>query len=585
MKISPLPLDLLFSADIELSFNPFGIEMWEYDEPFAELPINIVPERQKSLVFDSTPDKISFPIVHTQTPQSREVYDLYSGSVSVAFSPDGRYLATGDTDGDVGLWEVSSGDNIYYKGLGGSVEGVAFSPDGSRLAADGNDGSPYVALLDVSRETELQRTSVDDAENVRAVAYSPDGRYVAIGADVPWAWLWNLRSGNRYGWGNTGNSEVKSVAFSPDGTYLATGDDNGEMILWEVSRWWSGSSPLAWRRDVGGNVRALAFSPDGKYLAADGYDGSNTNVTIYDVSKDTTVWQIDPDIYEVYALAFSPNGEYLAVGGDDERITFYRIGADITKKQVILASGQVNDLAWSPDGTLISDGKKVYRTLIDRISAEPLSTPRDVNRDGVIDVADLVLVASNFGKSFTKDANPNPDVNGDGVVNRADIIEIIISLEAALGAPSAHSRTVSTLTAEKLQRWISYAKQVNRSDPTFQRGIAVLEQLLAALLETQAIPAETTLLSNYPNPFNPETWIPYHLANAADVRLTIYNRQGGVVRQFDLEYQLAGYYTDRVKSIYWDGRNDVGEQVASGVYFYHLSAGDYFATRRMVILK
>ena len=99
------------------------------------------------------------------------------------------------------------------------------------------------------------------------------------------------------------------------------------------------------------------------------------------------------------------------------------------------------------------------------------------------------------------------------------------------------------------------------------------------------IPAETELLANYPNPFNPETWIPYRLAEDALVTLTIYDGAGRVVRTLDVGHQIAAVYENRSKAIYWDGRNNVGEQVASGVYFYHLSAGDFSATRKMLILK
>ena len=108
-----------------------------------------------------------------------------------------------------------------------------------------------------------------------------------------------------------------------------------------------------------------------------------------------------------------------------------------------------------------------------------------------------------------------------------------------------------------------------------------LEELIA-----YEIPAETELLRNYPNPFNPETWIPYRLAEDADVSLTIYDTSGALVRSIDIGHQTAAVYETRAKAIYWDGRNRFGEQVASGLYFYHLSAGDDFsATRRMVILK
>ena len=101
----------------------------------------------------------------------------------------------------------------------------------------------------------------------------------------------------------------------------------------------------------------------------------------------------------------------------------------------------------------------------------------------------------------------------------------------------------------------------------------------------QEIPTETELLRNYPNPFNPETWIPYRLAQDAFVTLTIYDGNGQIVRTLDAGHQVASIYESRSKAAYWDGRNNLGESVASGVYFYTLTAGDFSATRKMVILK
>ena len=118
------------------------------------------------------------------------------------------------------------------------------------------------------------------------------------------------------------------------------------------------------------------------------------------------------------------------------------------------------------------------------------------------------------------------------------------------------------------------------SNPIIKRGFIVLEQLLAALT-----PTETVLLPNYPNPFNPETWIPYRLAKDAFVRLTIYDLSGQVIRTLEVGHQVAALYESRSKAIYWDGRNQLGEPVASGVYYYHLSAGDYAATRKMLVVK
>ena len=114
----------------------------------------------------------------------------------------------------------------------------------------------------------------------------------------------------------------------------------------------------------------------------------------------------------------------------------------------------------------------------------------------------------------------------------------------------------------------------------YQRAIARLESVLAS-----RSPDKTVLLSNYPNPFNPETWIPYHLSKSTDVQITIYDTYGTIVRHLALGHQAAGYYTSRSHSAYWDGRNDFGERVASGVYFYQLQADTISPMKKMLILK
>ena len=147
-------------------------------------------------------------------------------------------------------------------------------------------------------------------------------------------------------------------------------------------------------------------------------------------------------------------------------------------------------------------------------------------------------------------------------------------------APSAYSLDSSIISAADVERWLTDAQGLGVGDANFQRGIRFLQQLLVALT-----PKETTLLPNYPNPFNPETWIPYRLARGAEVAITIYDTEGTLVRRLALGNQAAGYYAERGKAAYWDGRNESGEAVASGLYIYQFRAGDYAASRRMVILK
>ena len=95
------------------------------------------------------------------------------------------------------------------------------------------------------------------------------------------------------------------------------------------------------------------------------------------------------------------------------------------------------------------------------------------------------------------------------------------------------------------------------------------------------------LLQNYPNPFNPETWIPFELNQDSDVSLTIYiyDTAGRLIRRLDLGFREAGTYLRREQAIYWDGRTQSGEQVASGTYFYTLKTADYVSTQKMIILK
>ena len=189
------------------------------------------------------------------------------------------------------------------------------------------------------------------------------------------------------------------------------------------------------------------------------------------------------------------------------------------------------------------------------------------------------MVSNYIGQ--TGSINPRVDVNSDGIVTIADLVQVAQYLGRSTYS-SAPNRVVvpAGLTYKTVQEWIDSARAVDDGSLAFRQGIANLELLL-----TLIIPEETALLHNYPNPFNPETWIPYHLAEPANVTLTIYSIDGKIVRHLDLGHQAAGYYQSKSRAAYWDGRNDVGERVASGIYFYTLTADGFSATRKMLILK
>ena len=287
----------------------------------------------------------------------------------------------------------------------------------------------------------------------------------------------------------------------------------------------------------------------------------------------------------------SGNGEYLPTGAffvqpvvNRDRVELAATAlAGVSNGDGTLATLTFEVMAVKPSTLTLSEplfADDQGNTFLPRVEGgeitEPPELKGDVNADGVVNIQDLVLVASSFGETGQNSA----DINADGVVNIADLVLVAGALGATAAAPSIHAESIGLLTAADVREWLSQAHRLNSSHVDYQRGLLVLEQLLTALA-----PKETLLLPNYPNPFNPETWIPYQLATSGDVKITIYDARGIVVRRLELGYRQAGYYTNRSRAAYWDGCNGLGEHVASGLYFYHLEAEGVSLLRKMVTLK
>ncbi len=214
------------------------------------------------------------------------------------------------------------------------------------------------------------------------------------------------------------------------------------------------------------------------------------------------------------------------------------------------------------------------------IVVEERLTIGDINRDGQVSILDMILIAKHLGE--TAPTNSEVDVNDDGVVSILDLILVAQHMgRSAAAAPSAiAAMNNEDLNPAMIQAWITQAQIEDDGSIAFREGITFLQSLLAVL-----IPEKTALLPNYPNPFNPETWIPYQLSEPAEVTVRIYSVKGILVRTLALGQTPAGIYQNRSRAAYWDGRNDVGESVASGLYFYTLTASDFTATRKMLIRK
>ena len=371
----------------------------------------------------------------------------------------------------------------------------------------------------------------------------------------------------------------------------------------------------------GGFSGFFGFAPDAKYeVFQPGINFTfSTEATQVEVGDIFTVdlivenidnlagWQTDIVFNRTVLRALGvTEGDFLEQGGGD---TFFKNGTinNTTGKVTGVQGVQLSKGDMNRYGTLLSvrftavangesqltvDNFQAGSSRGEKISATPSeitlivggdasATPAwDVNGDGTTNILDLVLISQDLGKSAS--LNSRNDVNGDGIVNILDLIVVAQHLGESTGVAAPLHIAISDLELNPatIQAWIEQAQAKDDGSIRFREAIANLQQLLTSL-----IPEETALLHNYPNPFNPETWIPYQLAEAAEVTVRIYAANGVLVRRLALGHQTPGTYQSRSRAVYWDGKNEVGESVASGVYFYTLTAGDFTATRKMLIRK
>ncbi len=546
----------------------------------------------------------------TVTRQPRIILREYTAGVSsIAFSSDGRTLASGGgwQDGRVRVWDIETGRRkAIFGGHANSIRTMAFRPDSSTIATVGDDDTDEGRIRLWNTDTgQLKTTITAHTSAILSVAFSPDGTTLASAGGWPGnsgssrkqdvaIRLWDADTGHLKATLMGATHGVRAIAFSPDGTILAAGIRDRNIQLWDVPT----RKLVVTLKSNSHPVSSVAFSPDGKTLASAGGHGNwgtEGIVQLWDISTRELIATLTGEGNPANSVAFSPDGRILASGhGDWETEDIVQLWDVPTRELIATFRGHTDDVssvAFSPDGATLASGSEDGTVLLWNLASPTDTPPRpsayDVNRDGIVNLSDLAMVAEMFGRTGT---GLSGDVNSDDIVNILDLVTVSAHFDdtTTSAAPLVHRGNQSLLftqnavaiTPETIRRWIDTAHTADDGSLTFWRGITNLEALLAMLT-----PAETTLLPNYPNPFNPETWIPYRLAHAADVTLTIYDTKGVPVRRLDLGYQPVGNYTDRAKAAYWDGRNDSGESVASGVYFYQLHTGDYTALRRMVILK
>ena len=495
---------------------------------------------------------------------------------AIAFKDNGT-LISGSSDHTLRAWNVATGTQLWVQDVGSAaVMAVALPSHDPHFIAYCEPGTNFNIRMRYSSDGDWRGSVAGHTRRVISLAFKPNSYLLASGSDDKTIHIWDVgdRDNLRHVRTLRGHTHgVTSVAWSPDGRTLASGSSDGTVRLWNPDN----GINFAVLRGHTNNVYCVAWSPDGSILASGSQDDT---IRLWNPDTHGTRRVLRGHTGQVLSLAFHPNGQTLASGGgyQDHTIRLWDPNTGAHKATLTGHAGtSLNLLPFSPNGQILAGGGPRLQD----ISLWRLLTV-DVTGNGKVNVNDLVEVAKNYGKTVGAGANRKADVNGDGKVDFDDLVLVAKAVDDA-AAPALTQEEIEpgSLQAADVRQWIRDAKAAN-VDPA---GIAALEQLLAALTRVEAPPEKTVLLANYPNPFNPETWIPYQLSEAAEVTVTIHSSDGKLVRTLELGQMPAGAYSDKDRAAYWDGRNAQGEPVASGVYFYTLTAGDFTATRKMVIRK
>ena len=353
---------------------------------------------------------------------------------------------------------------------------LAYRPDGKQLAAAARDNSNiYILYTDHQNgNRRVIRTLRAHTDRVGRLAWSSDGNILASAGYDGTVRLWNPNSGVNYAVLRKHKNQVYALAFSPDDSKLFSGSGDRTVCIWDIN-----TRSLLRTININYGVVNVRFHPSKQILAVLGsYQPPTDTFGLYNPDTMKHI-QTLPRADAYYLVAFHPSGQFL-----------------VTKS---LRPRQ--------------DDIKIWKL----ISVNPL----DVNKDGQVNLDDLVQVARNYGKTGTN----NADVNNDNRVDVKDFIAVAKVVNPNFAAPThAQEATTLPLTAQEVQQWIQDAKKLGVD----AEGIATLEQLLQAILQQAAPPQETALLANYPNPFNPETWIPYQLAQPAEVTVSIHAADGKI---------------------------------------------------------
>ena len=541
---------------------------------------------------------------------------------SVAFSPDGTIIASGSIDGSIKLWDVSTGTRTAtLSGHGRRVNSLAFSPDGDLLASGSHDG--LVKLWEVATGTNTATLS-GHSDIVRPVVFSPDGTLLASGSNDRTVKLWEVATEANTATLEGFGGRVRSLAFSPDGSLLASGSDDGLVKLWDIAT----RSNTAILEGHTGWVHSVAFSPDGIRLASGAGDRM---VKLWDVAtRENTATLTGHDDW-VSSVSFAPEGMTLVSGSADNTVKLWDVGTGRNTATLAGHYSWVNAVSLSPGGTILASASQDGTVLLWDMELV-LPNPRALAKGSGDDqqgpagtaLAEpfVVTVLDQYGDPFAGATVTFAVTAGGGTLSATTAstdadgrAAATLTLGSQLGANTVTASVADldpvtfTATAEAtpdfdgdgetgFSDFFLFADAFGGSDPRFDLdGSGTVDfadffiladhfadpargKLLALARERIGLPDGPQLQQNAPNPFNSQTVISWFQLRPGPARVEVFALTGQRVAVLHQGPKKAGVHRVR-----WEGRDDRGRPLASGVYLYRLVTDESVRTRKLTLLR
>ena len=528
--------------------------------------------------------------------------------------------SAGTWDGKVNLWDLASGSAAVLDGHTRSVRAVSFSADGTMLASGLSSG--LIELWDILTASRLA-VLAGHAQEVRAVSFSPDGRMLASGSDDHTVRLWDLETGTTTGILEGHTRRVASVAFSPDGATLASGSYDRSIKLWDVA---TGTH----RANLEGHadrVTSVTFLEDGATLASGSFDQT---VKLWDLGTRTSTATLEGHAGRVRSVSLSTDGKTLASGSDDGTIKLWDAATETAAATLQGHQLGINSISSSSDGMTFASGAGdglVFLWDMQRIRSHPRSLTR-LSGDGQQAVPGaplaeplVVLVRDQNGAVYRGAVVTFAVTGGDGTLSVESVTTDADGRAATtltLGEPGTCTVEATVADLEPVTFTASakatpdfdddgevgfadfflFAEAFGGSDPRFDLdgsgavdfadfflfaehfGQPARAKLVALARELIGLPEGPGLQQNAPNPFNSGTVISWFQLQSGPARLEVFALTGQRVAVLHQGPQKAGLYRLR-----WDGRDERGRPLASGVYLYRLVTASGAQTRKLTLLR